>query len=38
MVKAVEMKDILECTKVIRDSFPTVANEFGFTIENAPRF
>lgn len=38
MIKAVSMKDIAECVKVIRESFSTVANEFGFTIENAPRF
>ncbi|MDE7270842.1 MAG: GNAT family N-acetyltransferase, partial [Acetatifactor sp.] len=38
MIKAVDAKDIAECTKVIRESFSTVANEFGFTIENAPRF
>ena len=38
MIKAIDTKDIVECVKVIRDSFSTVANEFGFTIENAPRF
>ena len=38
MIKKVNKKDITECVKVIRDSFVTVANEFGFTIENAPRF
>ena len=38
MIKAVDAKDIAECVNVIRDSFSTVANEFGFTIENAPRF
>lgn len=38
MIKAVDVKDIAECTKVIRESFSTVANEFGFTMENAPRF
>lgn len=38
MIKAVDMKEIAECVKVIRDSFSTVANEFGLTAENAPRF
>ncbi len=38
MIKAVDVKDIAECVKVIRESFSTVANEFGFTIQNAPRF
>ncbi len=30
--------NIPECAKVIRKSFLTVAKEFGFTPENAPRF
>lgn len=38
MIRAVDVKDIGECAKVIRESFSTVANEFGFTIENAPGF
>ena len=38
MIKEVDKKDIPECVNVIRESFSTVANEFGFTIENAPRF
>ena len=38
MIKKVEASDIPECVKVIKDSFLTVANEFGFTAENAPRF
>lgn len=38
MIKEVERKDIVECVKVIKDSFSTVADEFGFTIANAPRF
>lgn len=38
MIKRVEEKDIAECVKVIRESFATVAEEFGFTVENAPRF
>ena len=31
-------KDIAECVAVIKESFLTVANAFGFTAENAPRF
>lgn len=38
MIKPIEKKDIVECTKVIKESFQTVADEFGFTVENAPRF
>ena len=38
MIKKVEEQDIAECVKVIRESFATVAEEFGFTVENAPRF
>lgn len=38
MIKKVEQSDIVECVNVIRESFLTVANEFGFTLENAPRF
>lgn len=38
MIKRVEEQDIAECVKVIRESFATVAEEFGFTVENAPRF
>ncbi|MBE5947555.1 MAG: GNAT family N-acetyltransferase [Lachnospiraceae bacterium] len=38
MIKEVNEKDIVECVKIIRESFFTVANEFGFTAENAPRF
>ena len=38
MIKEIEKKDIPECVQVIRNSFITVANEFGFTAENAPRF
>ena len=36
--KKVEANNISECVKVIRDSFLTVAEEFGFTAENASRF
>lgn len=38
MIKKVEEKDIIECVNVIKESFATVANEFGFTVENAPGF
>ena len=38
MIKKVEANNISECVKVIRSSFFTIAEEFGFTIENAPRF
>lgn len=38
MIKAMDHMDITECVKIIRESFLTVANEFGFTEENAPRF
>lgn len=38
MIKEIDKKDISECVKVIRESFAIVADEFGFTIENAPRF
>lgn len=37
-IKAIEKQDIAECVNVIRESFLTVADEFGFTVENAPRF
>ena len=38
MIKEIEKSDLAECVNVIRKSFQTVADEFGFTIENAPRF
>ena len=38
MISEVEQKDISECVDVIRKSFMTVADELGFTIDNAPRF
>ena len=38
VIKEVSEKDIAECVKVIKDSFLTVANEFGFNVENASRF
>lgn len=38
MIKEIEKADIADCVAVIRESFMTVADEFGFTAENAPRF
>lgn len=38
MIRKVEQEDIKRCVEVIRKSFGTVADEFGFTVENAPRF
>ena len=38
MIKEIEKNEIPECVNVIRKSFQTVADEFGFTPENAPRF
>lgn len=38
MICRINEKDIAECVNVIRQSFLTVADEFGFTVDNAPRF
>lgn len=38
MIRQIEKEHIPECVSVIRQSFATVADEFGFTPENAPRF
>lgn len=38
MIQQIKREDISECVQVIRTSFLTVAEEFGFTEENAPRF
>ena len=38
MIKKVEEQNLAECAKIIRKRFATVAEEFGFTVENAPRF
>lgn len=38
MIKEISRNDIEQCANVIRESFRTVADEFGFTEENAPRF
>lgn len=37
-IRNIQEQDIEECVNVIRASFQTVADEFGFTEENAPRF
>jgi ribosomal protein S18 acetylase RimI-like enzyme len=37
-IKEICRNDIPECVNIIRESFMTVADEFGFTVENAPRF
>ena len=38
MIREIRNDEIGECVRVIRESFRTVADEFGFTPENAPRF
>jgi len=38
MIREVRREDIPECVRVIRNSHRTVADEFGFTPENAPRY
>ncbi|MBO4616888.1 MAG: GNAT family N-acetyltransferase [Lachnospiraceae bacterium] len=38
MIRRVKREDIPECVKIIKNSFMTVAEELGFTAENAPRF
>jgi len=38
MIKRIDEKEIPECVSVIKKSFLTVADEFGITAENAPRF
>lgn len=38
MIRKVNREDIPECVRVIRRSHRTVADEFGFTEENAPRY
>lgn len=38
MIKEIQTNDIPACVSVIRASFLTVADAFGFTRENAPRF
>lgn len=38
MIREIKQEDIEECVAVIRESFQTVADELGFTPDNAPRF
>ena len=38
MIRPVYEKELSECADIIRRSFLTVAEEFGITAENAPRF
>lgn len=38
MIKEISKSNLPECVKLIKESFMTIANQFGFTIENAPRF
>lgn len=38
MIRKVERSDLPECVRLIRESFQTVADEFGITEENAPRY
>ena len=38
MIREIKDNEIKQCVNVIRQSFQTVADEFGFTEENAPRF
>ena len=38
MIREVRREEIPECVDLIKKSFMTVADEFGFTKENAPRF
>ncbi len=38
MIKKIHEKDIVECVNVIKESFITVADELGYTVDNAPRF
>ncbi|MBO4391302.1 MAG: GNAT family N-acetyltransferase [Lachnospiraceae bacterium] len=38
MIREIKVNEIKECVEVIRKSFQTVADELGFTPENAPRF
>lgn len=38
IIREVSKADVPECVRVICRSFQTVADEFGFTPENAPRF
>ena len=37
-IRPMRIEDISECVNVIRSAFKTVADDLGFTEENAPRF
>lgn len=37
-IRRMSFEEIPQCVEVIKESFRTVADEFGFTEENAPRF
>ena len=38
MIRKIEKSDISECVEVIKAAFMSVADEFGFTKDNAPKF
>jgi len=38
MIREVRREEIPACVRVIRNSHQTVADAFGFTVENAPRY
>ena len=38
MIREVKRGELADCAALVRKSFRTVADEFGFTAENAPRF
>ena len=38
MIREVKREEIPDCVSLIKKAFLTVADEFGFTEENAPRF
>ena len=38
MIRRISIDEIPKCVEVIRGAFQTVADEFGFTQDNAPRF
>lgn len=38
MIREITQNDIVQCVKVIRESFETVAKEFNITEENGSRF
>ena len=37
-IREVTLEELPECVQVIQNAFKTVADQYGFTIENAPRF